>query len=187
MNRFLQALLIVSASGFSWLMMMVTHEFGHVLHAWLSGGSVVEVVLHPMAFSRTDVVPNPHPLFVVWGGVVWGCVIPLGLLAVVRLAARPYAYLAAYFAGFSLIANGAYLAAGSFFAGEGDAGVAMHHGAAQWHLLAFGVPAIAAGLYLWNGLGPSFGLGATKGEVDRKAAVATAIALMVVVVVMVGV
>ncbi|HYW78763.1 MAG TPA: hypothetical protein VE890_04265, partial [Thermoguttaceae bacterium] len=72
-GRFFQVLLIVAATGFSWLMMMVLHEAGHVLHAWLSGGHVVRVVLDPLSFSRTDVLPNPHPLWVVVGGPLWGC------------------------------------------------------------------------------------------------------------------
>ena len=57
--------LIVATGALSWLAMMIVHEFGHVLHAWFSGANVVKVVLHPLAISRTDVAPNPHPLFVV--------------------------------------------------------------------------------------------------------------------------
>lgn len=182
-DRFFQALLIAATTGFSWLMMMVVHELGHVLHAWLSGGRVVRVVLDPLSFSRTDVLPNPHPLWVAIGGAVWGCLIPLGILSLVRNTARRYTYLAAYFAGFCLIANGVYLAAGSFFPGADDAGVAMHHGAAQWHLLVAGIPTAAAGLYLLNGLGPHFRLGSANGKVDRKAAIGTTVALVIVVVV----
>ena len=182
-DRFFQALLIAAATGFSWLMMMVVHELGHVLHAWLSGGHVVRVVLDPLSFSRTDVSPNPHPLWLVIGGPFWGCLIPLGILALVRITARPYTYLAAYFAGFCLIANGVYLAAGSFSPGADDAGMAMQHGVAQWHLLATGIPAAAAGIYLLNGLGPNFGLGQANGKVDRKAAIGATVAMTIVVVV----
>ncbi len=92
--------------------------------------------------------------------------------------ARHYAYLAAWFAGFCLIANGGYLLGGAFLAGGADdGGVILQHGGARWQLLAFGVPAIAAGLYLWNGLGPYFGLGESRGKVDRKAAVGVTVAL----------
>ena len=114
---------------------------------------------------------------------MWGCLVPLATLAVIRLAARPHAYLAAFFAGFCLIANGAYLAVGSCFPGGDDAGVILHHGGAQWQLIAFGVPAVAAGLFLLNGLGPKFGLGPAAGQVDRRAAVGVALALLTVVVV----
>lgn len=60
-SRILQAILIVSAFGLSWLAMMAVHELGHVLHAVASGGTVVGVVLNPLEISRTDVSPNPHP------------------------------------------------------------------------------------------------------------------------------
>src|SRR5262249_32932220 len=100
--------------------MMAVHEFGHVLNAMLSGGRVERVLLHLLAIARTDVSANPHPQFVAWGGAIWGTAIPLVLLAIVRIAARQYAYLAAFFAGFCCLANGLYLGAGSF-GGVGDA------------------------------------------------------------------
>ncbi len=176
MNRVFQALLIVSIVGFSWAAMMAVHELGHVLHAIATGGTVKRVVLHPITFTRTDVEPNPHPLAVAWGGAVWGCLIPLTLFAVVRTVARRYAYLAAFFAGFCLIANGAYLAVGAFLGGGvDDAGVLLRCGAQRWQLIAFGLPAIVAGLALWHGLGPHFGLGEANGRVDRRAAVGVAL------------
>ncbi|MBN2473716.1 MAG: M50 family metallopeptidase [Pirellulales bacterium] len=176
MHRAFQCLLIVSTVAFCWLAMMVVHESGHVLHAWLSGGSVERIVLHPAAFSRTDVRPNPHPLLVAWGGAVWGCLIPLAILLLVRWAVRSQTYLAAFFAGFCLIANGAYLAVGSLMPDGDDAGVVLTQGGAQWQLLLFGVLAVAGGLWLWNGLGPNFGLGPAKGQVDRRAAVGVTLA-----------
>jgi len=181
-ERFWQVLLIVLACSVSWLAMMAVHELGHVLHAWLTGGRVTQVVLHPLAISRTDVSPNPHPLAVAWGGAIWGIAIPLMLLVIVSWAAPKYAYLAAFFAGFCCLANGLYLAAGSF-QGIGDAGDLLRHGAARWQLWAFGIPASALGLWLWNGLGPSFGFGSAKGKVDPRVVVALAIAFAMIVLV----
>src|SRR5437899_1075551 len=66
-GRAIQLLLIASTLAVSWLGMMVVHEFGHVLFAWLSGGTVARVVLSPLEFSRTDLEKNQHPLFVAWG------------------------------------------------------------------------------------------------------------------------
>src|SRR5262245_61335406 len=60
MNRLFQAMLILFSAGFSWLAMMTVHQFGHVLHAWLSGGTVSRVFLHPLTFSRTELSDNPH-------------------------------------------------------------------------------------------------------------------------------
>ena len=176
MNRFFQALLIASTIALSWLGMMAVHELGHVLHLWVSGGTVEKVVLHPLEISRTDPGENPHPLVVAWGGAVWGCLIPLGGLLLARSVAWAYAYLARFFAGFCLVANGAYLV-GDCFVGGGDGRDLIRYGTPPWALVLFGLPAIALGLYLWNGLGPHFGLGEGQGRVDRRAAVATAVAL----------
>jgi hypothetical protein len=179
--RIWQALLIVSLLGFSWLAMMAVHELGHIVHAKLSRGTVERVVLGPFEISRTDVSPNPHPQFVAWGGAIWGTIIPLLLMAVVRFTARTYSYLAEFFAGFCCLANGLYLAAGSF-AGVGDAGDLLRHGAARWQLWLFGVPVSILGLWLWNGLGSQFGFSPANKQVDVRVVIglglATAIAVL---------
>lgn len=176
MSRFFQVLLITSTIAFSWLGIMAVHEFGHVVHLWLSGDTVDKVVLHPLAISRTDPGENPHPLVVAWGGAIWGCLIPLLIFSVARRAARSYSYLARFFAGFCLIANGAYLAGDSFVRG-GDARDLIGHGTPPWVLIVLGLPAIALGLYLWHGLGPHFGLGQPRCRVDRRAALGVTVAL----------
>jgi hypothetical protein len=162
-------LLIVSTVAFSWLAMMAVHESGHVLHAWLSGGRVERVVLHPLTISRTDVDPNPLPHFVAWGGAVWGCGAPLLAWAVMALRQWRVAYLFRFFAGFCLIANGAYLGA-AVVRPVGDAADLIRLGTPAWVLGLGGATAIACGLWVWNGLGPHFGLGRT-GMVHRRDAV----------------
>lgn len=186
MNRLFQALLIVSTAGLSWLLMMVVHELGHVGHGWLSGARLDVVYLPLVGFSRTDFFANPHPLFVAWGGPVWGCLLPLVFWAVVRRFANSYAYLAAWFAGFCLVANGAYLLGGAFRAAgrADDGGVILQHGGARWQLFAFGIVAVSTGLYLWNGLGPYFGFGTAGGRVDRRVAVGAAIALVIMILIL---
>lgn len=180
MKRVPQILLIVSTLLFSWLAMQAVHELGHVLHGWFSGGTVLRVVLHPLDLSRTDVGPNPHPLFVAWGGALWGCAWPLLGLGVARWTKWSFWYLPAFFAGFCLIANGAYLGAGSFTR-DGDAGDLLRHGAPQWSLVLFGVVTSALGLRLWHGLGPHFGLASARGTVDRGAALAMTVLLLLLV------
>ena len=69
-DRFFQILLIGSSLALSWLGMMAVHELGHVVHLWVSGGTVEYVLLHPAQLSYTQPGENPHPLFVAAGGVL---------------------------------------------------------------------------------------------------------------------
>ena len=154
LSRFLAAGALLVAS---WYLMMVVHEFGHVLHAWVSGGDVAKLNVPLTGYSRTELASNPRPSFVAWGGPVWGCLIPLGLLAVVHAMKFKYRKPFLFFAGFCLIANGAYIGVGSFMGG-GDAGDLLRHGAHRAWLVAFGLVGMAAGLLVWHRLGPRFGL-----------------------------
>lgn len=179
MHRFYQALLILATLAFSWSAMILAHESGHVLHAWLSGGQVSRTVLTPTVSARTELSHNPHPRFVAWGGAVWGCVIPLLLLGVVRWLSPQHAYLARFFAGFCLIANGAYLASAAWLP-MGDASDLLRHGAWRWQLVLFGIATIPLGFYLWNGQGKYFGIGPQAQVVERRAAITMAVAAVAV-------
>ena len=167
LNRWHRTLLAGSTVIFSWLAMQAIHETGHVLHAWASGGTLARIVLDPLGISRTDVEPNPHPQFVAWGGPVWGSVWPLVMLGIVRAAHWQRAWLIAFFAGFCLVANGAYLLGGAFFP-AGDAEVLLQNGASRLALVSFGIVATGAGFYLWNGLGTHFGWGKNHQPIDQK-------------------
>ena len=178
MKRLDQIVLIGTFIGFSWLAMQAVHEFGHVLGAVTTGGHVTKVVLHPCTISRTDVHPNPHPVVEVWAGPAVGAVLPLLAFLLARALRSPGVYLFRFFAGFCLIANGVYIGLGSI-QGLADAGVMLMHGSPRWQLIVFGILTAPLGLYLWNGLGPKFGLGEAKGSVNRSAAL-TSLALFVV-------
>jgi len=169
MKRTFQFHVIVSTIAFSWLAMQVVHEMGHVVHAWTSGGGVERVVLYPLEISRTDVAPNPHPQFVAWGGPVWGSLTPLVIYVVLLRCQWSRAWLSAFFAGFCLVANGAYLLGGSLFP-VGDAQTLLDNGAPGWTLAVLGITGLASGLALWNGLGKHFGLGKPVAPPDKAAA-----------------
>jgi hypothetical protein len=169
-KRLEQALLIGSFLPLCWLTMMAVHELGHVVGAAATGRTVQRVVLHPLAVSRTDVSPNPAPLLVVWAGPIVGVALPLAAWAILDFTKASLVYLLRWFAGFCLVANGCYVGVGSF--GQiGDAGEMLRCGSPAWSLWGFGIVAVPLGLYLWNGLGPHFGLGEEAGKVDRRATI----------------
>jgi hypothetical protein len=158
-NRRMSHLLLAAALLSAWLGMQQVHELGHVLGALLTGGRVERVVLHPLSFSRTDLALNPAPLVVAWAGPVFGVMAPMVFWLVAAKARMPGAFVLRFFAGFCLIANGAYLSFGSFDR-VGDCGDLLRHGAPIWTLWLFGVACMPLGLWLWHGLGAHFGIGA---------------------------
>src|SRR3954467_14641767 len=131
MSRTGQIVLIASVLGLSWLGMQAVHESGHVLMAWAAGETVHRVVLHPLTISRTDASHDRHPLLVIWGGPILGVLLPIVSLGAMGLIRSRYCYLLRFFAGFCLIANGAYLGVGSF-EGMGDAGDLLRYGVPRW-------------------------------------------------------
>jgi hypothetical protein len=93
-----------------------------------------------------------------------------------------FAFLLRFFAGFCLVANGAYLAGGSFD-GIGDCGDLMRHGTPIWLLWLFGAIALPAGLVLWHRQGRLFGLSPESSSLESRAAyvmLAMAVATIVV-------
>jgi hypothetical protein len=84
-------------------------------------------------------------------------VIPLIVWAIAAAVPRPTRFWWRFFCGFCLVANGLYIGVGSF--GDiGDAGDILRLGSPMWLLWLFGLITAPAGLALWNGLEPTFGI-----------------------------
>jgi hypothetical protein len=163
--------LVASVLWLSWLFMMLVHEAGHFVGALATGGRVTEVVWHPLVMSRTDVDPNPHPLIETWAGPVVGCLVPLGVAAFGSYARLRGSYLAWAFAGFCLIANGAYLGTG-VFKPVGDAAVLVKLGTPIGPMAIFGVCAVLSGFWVWHRVSGRFGFGRSPAGVSRRQAYA---------------
>lgn len=173
----LYALLFVAAwLGVCWLGMMTVHELGHILAAIVSGGTVTKVILSPLAISRTDVSPNPWPAVVVWLGPIFGAFFPLGLWSLIPRGWTWPRGLMQFFAGFCLIANGAYLGLGSFER-VGDCKEILRTGSPIWTMWLFGIFAIPSGFWLWHRLGSPAHLLKEDTPINRQAACLTATAL----------
>jgi hypothetical protein len=152
MQRLHQFVFVASLLALSWLVMMAVHELGHVVGATWTRGNVERVVLHPLAISRTDVSPNPKPAIVVWAGPILGCIVPVIVWLLIPRRAKMAHTVAMFFAGFCLLANGAYIAVGSFDH-VGDCGEMLRTGSPFWTLLAFGITTMPLGLCLWHRAG----------------------------------
>jgi hypothetical protein len=172
MKRLHQGILIVSTVLGSWLGMQAVHELGHAVGAWLSGAQVVKVVLHPLTISRTDLAHNNSPLVIAWAGPVAGVLLPLVCWSVTAALRLPGDYVLRFFAGFCLVANGAYISLGSFN-GIGDCGEMVRHGSPIWHLWLFGTVTVPVGIWLWHRQGRYFGLGSADGHVSLGVAYAS--------------
>jgi hypothetical protein len=170
MKRLEQSGLIVSFLLVCWLGMQIVHELGHILAARATGGTIVTVVLYPTTISRTKVFPNPHPLIEVWAGPLVGPILPLLAYLIAAVLRCPGRYLFRFFVGFCLVANGSYILAGAFEQ-MGDPGELLRYGAHLWQLISFGLITTSAGFFLWNKLGPKFGLGSANGQVNSAATV----------------
>ena len=135
-----------------WLGMQAIHELGHCLAAVISGGTITKIVLDPLSISRVDVSPNPHPMFVVWAGPILGCIIPI---LVWRLAPEKITLLKdclGFFAGFCCVANGAYLAFGTF-GRIGDCGTMLNLGCNKTIMVSYGIVTLLIGFAFWHQLG----------------------------------
>lgn len=181
MKRQPRYLLFTATVALSWLAMQAVNELGHALAAVASGGQVERVILHPATLSYTQLSRNPHPSFVTWMGPIVGTALPTVILGLARLLRWRGWYVIQFFAGFCLIANGAYIALGSFD-GVGDAGDLLRHGTPRYLLWLFGAITIPIGLWLWNGLGPHFGVGPHAGKPDRVVFYAVTTLLLVTIV-----
>jgi hypothetical protein len=132
-----------------WFGIQAVHELGHIFAAWSSGATVERVVLLPI--SRTDTANVKHPLFVHGAGAVFGAILPLLLWLLVRSLRLKTAYLFRFFAGFCLIANGAYIGCDFSVTGPTDAGLLIEQGANRLFLVLFGILCVSGGLFLWHG------------------------------------
>ena len=182
MQRFYQVLFTVCLMALSWFAMMALHELGHVVGAVITGGSIQRVVLYPLAISRTDVLPNPHPSTVVWLGPIVGCALPLATMVGFSHRNGIPRIVAQFFAGFCLIANGAYISIG-WIDEVGDCGEMLRTGTPIWAMLGFGSVTILPGLYLWHRLGSIKHFIDQPSMVTRRMAYSAASALLLLVLV----
>lgn len=86
--------------------MLETHELGHIVGGYLSGGRLQSADMWPWHLPYSIFQPDPHPLITLWSGLISWALVPLLLALLIRR------YWAWFIARFCLLANGLYIAAG---------------------------------------------------------------------------
>lgn len=84
--------------------MTTTHELGHLVGGWCSGGKLQHVELRPWRLPHSHFAPDPYPLVTLWSGPLLGALSPFAMAAVLR---RLWSW---FVANFCVLANGVYLA-----------------------------------------------------------------------------
>ncbi|WP_437229858.1 M50 family metallopeptidase [Planctomicrobium sp. SH661] len=164
----------------SWLLMQVIHELGHVLAAWMVGGTILHVDLHPLHISETAIRPKPWPEFVVWSGPVVASIVPLLVWGAGRQLRSEWEPCLRFFAGFCLIANGAYLGS-AIVAPVGDAFDLVQLGTPRWQLGVFGLVTVPVGIRFWDGLSKKMGIGPQAEPIPWKQVIILAMLLVLII------
>lgn len=90
----------------AWLVMILTHELGHIVGGICGGGTLVALDLYPWRLPYSIFSPDPNPLVTIWAGPLLGAGAPLIAALLIR---REEAW---FVANFCLLANGSYIALG---------------------------------------------------------------------------
>ena len=124
----------------AWCVMTLTHELGHILGGWVSGGTLTQADLVPWRMPYSFFEPNPYPLFTLWCGPLFGVIGPVVIGAMVR---ERWAW---FIADFCILANGMYIAT-AWLSGDHhlDAPKLLEHGAQPESILVYCVVTIGIG------------------------------------------
>lgn len=90
--------------GVAWVVMLLTHEGGHLLGGALCGARLLDFDLVPWRMPYSLHSPDPCPQVTLWGGPLAGVCVPVFVAWGVR---RAWVW---FIADFCLLANGVYLA-----------------------------------------------------------------------------
>lgn len=168
-KRLLKSILLLFGSlVFAQSASCVLHELGHAIAYWTTGGTIERIVIHP--FSWSYVIPGSvtnYPNFTTWGGVVFGTIMALLLVAVVWRWRGPYVMPALLTGVVACIGNGYYLVC-DYVAGTGhDAGSLVESGTPGAVVVIVGVALIGVGFCLAGIFIPLMGIRQGDGAVAR--------------------
>lgn len=69
--------------AFSWIVMTITHECGHIVGGMACGATLTDFDLVPWRMPYSLHSPDPQPLVTLWAGPLLGVVVPLTAASIV--------------------------------------------------------------------------------------------------------
>jgi hypothetical protein len=139
MLRVLRFILLMTVA---WCVMTLTHELGHVVGGWCSGGHLVAAELRPWRLPYSLFSPNPYPLVTLWSGLILGVALPV---LAARVVSSAWMWCVAYFC---VLANGSYIAV-AWLSGDRllDTAQLLEHGAHPATIVAYCLITIVCGYW----------------------------------------
>lgn len=142
-----RALLLLGSYDIAYNTSTFLHELGHAVAAWLSGGQVFGITLHPFSWSYSYAV-SLNPVFLTAGGVLFSSL--AGVLIFVCLVRWPKPYLLPLLliGPITLINNGDYLLVDYLIKSGGDACSLAAMGIAPLIIIAGSIVSLVLGFVL---------------------------------------
>lgn len=162
-------LLLLGSFAFGYNAATALHELGHALAVWSVGGTVTSMTIHPFSWSYTAYgrCPAEYEEMATWAGAVFGLAGSLLLTGLGRLCRSPFAAPLLMTGIAACFYNGLYFLVDSLAGTGGDAEFLHRNGTPLWILIAFGLAAVGAGVFLASRLLPWLGASPTDGLQDR--------------------
>lgn len=142
-------LLLLWSLAFGYNASITLHELGHAIAYWTTGGTVEDIIIHP--FSWSYCIPgsvSEYPNFTTWGGVVFGTIMGLMLVALVWRWRGPYVMLAFMTGVVACLHNGFYLIFSCLAESQGDSMILIYGGTPKAVIIAAGLLMFGTGLIL---------------------------------------
>lgn len=141
-----RSLLLLGSFAFGYNAAMILHELGHACGAWLSGGTVARIALHPFSWSYTHYGAAPRsPVFATWAGMLIGTGAGLVILIVVRFFRSAWLHPLLLTGICSLMVNGIYFGVDGVLLAGGDATRLVAMGASRAAVSGVGLIMLALG------------------------------------------
>jgi hypothetical protein len=149
--------LLFGSFAFAYNVVVVLHEIGHVVGAWLTGGQTHSLVVHPFSTSSVEVNPDPRPLVTHIAGILAPPLVGLALFRGLRPFLSPALLPLLLVPSIAWASSGLYLLVGAALQ-AGDALVLMQQGVPRTLLFAAGVACVPVSAHLAQRLFPLLGL-----------------------------